>query len=623
MAVPVIQPTGKADSLFQDAKKFFEQARYDDALHALDESIQHQPSAMAWRIKGYIHKMQGRMEMAVQCLEQALHINPKDQSCFSLLAEISVAQGDHVQAAGFYILAIEAAPQNMAYKENFLILAGKTPYLKYNAKAADALVACLQTPGLECAHAQILWLSLFETSPGINKFYKPRMEGTLPGLDPSGFKNGADLSAIDTPLFIEGIKNIAVHFPTFEKFLTQLRRHLLLSVGADKFKAQHLRLAAALGHYTFFTEYIFECSAEEQAEIEKLKSHLQSGKQGQAAALCLYACYAPLTSLDDIAAIAAALAATNEETVQSLAHLQITEAMELEAHKKNIERLTDIDDEVSNRVRTQYEEFPYPRWKNLNKQQIHEDLIKTQGHDGKIRILVAGCGTGREALSAAIAFPNADILAVDLSLTSLSYARNRAKMHGITNVTFKQADILKLGQIQDKFDYITSSGVLHHLADPEAGWKILRGLLKPHGFMRIALYSELGRFAVVAGRKAIQEKGYTDDAAGMRRFRKDMGQLLSLEEQMDLISFGDFYHLSMFRDLLFHVQEHRFDIPRIARALDDNNLRFLKMEASEEAEALYRKSFGTTPQNLANWEMLEKQNPSIFRTMYFIWSQAQ
>lgn len=622
MTAPVIQPTGKADISFQEARKFFEQSRFDDALRTLDESIRHQPSAMAWRIKGYIYKLQGRMDAAAEALEQAIQINPQDHSSFSLLAEIALAQGDHLQAAGFYILAIEAGSQNTAYKENFLILAGKTPYFKFNAKAADAVVACLKTPGLECAHAQILWLSLFEKSPGVDKLYKSRIEGTLPGFDPSGFKNGVDLSALDTPLFIEGIKNIAIHFPTFEKFLTQLRRHLLLSVGPDKFTAQHLRLAAALAHYTFFTEYIFEYSAEEQTAVANLKSRILSENAAQAAPLCLYACYAPLTSLDNIGAAAATLTATGEEAVLSLVQLQITEAMDLEADKKNIERLTDIDDDISKRVQTQYEEFPYPRWKNLHKPQIHEDVLQNMGN-GKLRILVAGCGTGREALSAALRFPDAEILAVDLSLTSLAYARSRAQMHGITNVTFRQADILKLGQIEDRFDYITSSGVLHHLADPEAGWKILRGLLKPKGMMRIALYSELGRFAVVAGRKAIQEKAYTDDASGMRRFRKEMAQLLSPEAQLDLISFGDFYHLSMFRDLLFHVQEHRFDIPRIARALDDNNLRFLKMEANEEVEALYQNDFGTAPQSLNNWQTLEQKNPSIFRTMYFIWSQAQ
>ena len=47
-----------------------------------------------------------------------------------------------------------------------------------------------------------------------------------------------------------------------------------------------------------------------------------------------------------------------------------------------------------------------------------------------------------------------------------------------TNTHYLQADILHLHQIDKKFDIIESSGVLHHMNNPMAGWKVL-DLLKP------------------------------------------------------------------------------------------------------------------------------------------------
>jgi 2-polyprenyl-3-methyl-5-hydroxy-6-metoxy-1,4-benzoquinol methylase len=58
---------------------------------------------------------------------------------------------------------------------------------------------------------------------------------------------------------------------------------------------------------------------------------------------------------------------------------------------------------------------------------------------------------------------------------------------GRSNIEYGQADILKLGSLGRSFDLIESSGVLHHLADPLAGWRVLLSLLRPGGFMMIGL----------------------------------------------------------------------------------------------------------------------------------------
>ena len=69
----------------------------------------------------------------------------------------------------------------------------------------------------------------------------------------------------------------------------------------------------------------------------------------------------------------------------------------------------------------------------------------------------------------------------------------RRTTSGIRRARDAQADILKLGGIGRSFDIIESNGVLHHLADPFAGWRVLVALLRPRGLMNIGLYSKAAR----------------------------------------------------------------------------------------------------------------------------------
>src|ERR1044071_1589202 len=122
-----------------------------------------------------------------------------------------------------------------------------------------------------------------------------------------------------------------------------------------------------------------------------------------------------------------------------------------------------------------------------------------------------------------------------------------------------QADILDLGNLQRKFDVIESVGVLHHMADPIAGWKVLVNCLNPGGLMKIGLYSELANRSVVAVEGMVSAKGLGSRIEDIRKFRtfafdrnieNGLGELAAKSQ--------DFYSASACRDLYFHVQAHRF-----------------------------------------------------------------
>ena len=184
---------------------------------------------------------------------------------------------------------------------------------------------------------------------------------------------------------------------------------------------------------------------------------------------------------------------------------QVEEPIQEEKLKQDIPILEEITDKVSSKVRAQYEDSPYPRWVNtaLSQEPLPisnvVDQFKLKLHDINItavekpEILIAGCGTGQHSIGTAARFKSSKVLAIDLSLSSLAYAKRKTEELGIKNIEYMQADILDLSKLNKQFDIIESVGVLHHMDDPMAGWKVLTDCLKPGGLMKIGLYSELAR----------------------------------------------------------------------------------------------------------------------------------
>ncbi len=237
-------------------------------------------------------------------------------------------------------------------------------------------------------------------------------------------------------------------------------------------------------------------------------------------------------------------------------------------------------------------------------------------------ILVAGCGTGLHALVTASSFSNSRVLAMDLSLSSLAYAMRKTRELGFTNIDYAQGDIMELGSIGRQFDLIECGGVLHHLGDPLGGWRILVGLLRPGGLMKIGLYSEIARQPMVKARALIAEKGYLPSFDDIRRCRQDIMAMNGDPETSRVANFGDFFSMSACRDLLFHVQEHRFTLPRIVAALESLNLKFLGLDIKDqgtlrEFKKCYPESGALTSPSL--WHEFELNHPNTFLHMYHFW----
>lgn len=203
----------------------------------------------------------------------------------------------------------------------------------------------------------------------------------------------------------------------------------------------------------------------------------------------------------------------------------------------------------------------------------------------------------------------------------MQYVRGFAD-HRVSNIQFLEGDILELNSFPEKFDVIECTGVLHHLADPLAGWQALISRLAPGGVMKIGLYSESARRHVTEVRQWIKQQGHAPTAKGIRQTRQEILALPQGDSKREVTSFSDFYSISGARDLLFHVQESTFTFPKIASALGDLGLEFIGLQITDSDlknrySALFPDDFRMN--NLSNWHKLENGFPDSFRQMYIFW----
>jgi 2-polyprenyl-3-methyl-5-hydroxy-6-metoxy-1,4-benzoquinol methylase len=431
------------------------------------------------------------------------------------------------------------------------------------------------------------------------------------------------------------LQSKVVHDLELERLLTAIRRGLLQhAIEADRqpVDGDGLGFFCALAQQCFLNEYVFALGDVERAQVQQVEDRivaaLGAGAEIASLDLIVAASYLPLHRLPGASSL---LTRAWPDAIERLLTQQIREPLEEEADRKDIPALTAIDDAVSLQVQNQYEESPYPRWAAVPQIEpttvVHflRDRLNivplswpqtTVGVD----ILIAGCGTGSHSIDSALRFSKARILAIDISRASLAYARRKSRELGLTNIEYGQADILKLASLGRRFDVIETVGVLHHLADPAAGWQVLLSLLRPHGLMLVGLYSATARQSLAAARAFIAARSYRAAADDIRACRQELIQRFGMP------LFRDFSSTSGCRDLLFNVMEHQFTIPQIEEFLDENRLTFLSFEQlPPDVLRQFQQQFPDAGalRDLESWHTFERMNPLTFGNMYFFWVQKQ
>jgi tetratricopeptide (TPR) repeat protein/SAM-dependent methyltransferase len=517
---------------------------------------------------------------------------------------------------------MEANPDNLALLYDTAVRALTEAWIRPKELARPCL-------SLALAHNQSLQLLVYQAlQAGPEQFTESLEPGTW------------DEMAGDR-LFLSLLKSTTVPHLKFEQFLTCVRFAMLdeatkiLPAGEEGI----LHCFCAIAQQCFINEYVFALLPDELERARQLREEvvaaLEAGTAVPLLSLAAVAAYFPLHSLP----LAGKLLQGQWPAALSELLQQQVAAFEEEAQLRGtIPSLSLIEDPTSSSVQAQYEQNPYPRWTKAPHAaaqvsldgSLHREfplaLFSHLDTTGEIDILVAGCGTGQHSIQTAQSFPGSRVLAIDLSRASLGYAKRKTQELGIKNIEYVQADILKLGTLGWTFDVIESVGTLMCLEEPMEGWKILLSLLRPRGFMRIGLYSELARGSVVAARDYIAEKGYQGARVeDIRQCRQDIMAMKDDQRMTRLLSLGDFYTTSECRDLIFHVQEQRHTIPQIKECLEELGLNFIGFSLEPRTARHYGARFPEDPSrtNLDLWDVFEQENPDTFTGLYQFWVQKR
>ena len=540
-----------------------------------------QPTAL--NIMGLLYQASGNHRLAAKSLVKAAAANAMDAACHYNLATSYQALGQRAEAARHYRKAIALGLSGR----------GPEPFLLQES----AIVQCL---------------SRIENRSG------------LPARNDAIF-GAPEIAAIAENTFLRcALGATIIRGVPLETFLTALRQALLqlaenAAAGAPALVEDGLGLLCALAEQCFLNEYVFAQTTEETARAERLRALLQQNlAEGTDVAIGLLAAVATYFPLHAIPKAERLLGRKWPDHASGLIRQQLKEPLEEVVDRAAIPALTAIEGGTSAEVMRQYEENPYPRWTINPLSLLHRPKSNSAGPRSGPSILIAGCGTGEHPFDVAQKSPEASVLAIDLSRVSLAYARRKTREEGLRNVEYAQADILNLSTIGRTFDRIEAVGVLHHLADPQAGWRVLLSLLAPNGIMRVGLYSETARRSIVEARAIVAERGYPPTADGIRALRQTIIREKDVPRWASLVQTIDFYSTSGCRDMFFNVMEHRLTIAAIKSFLDEKGLAFLGFELDAKIVEQFRQqnTAADALTDLDAWAAFEAENPLTFLNMY-------
>ena len=101
------------------------------------------------------------------------------------------------------------------------------------------------------------------------------------------------------------------------------------------------------------------------------------------------------------------------------------------------------------------------RWNDGGGQALAQWLKKEHPQFKPRRILDLGCTVGHNAVPLAQAFPDAEVIAIDVAAPMLRYAHARARSLGVENINFRQANAEALDYPDGHFDLISTAMFWH------------------------------------------------------------------------------------------------------------------------------------------------------------------
>jgi SAM-dependent methyltransferase len=233
-----------------------------------------------------------------------------------------------------------------------------------------------------------------------------------------------------------------------------------------------------------------------------------------------------------------------------------------------------------------YDEHPYPppvddlskdveAWSDGVPRRVeHARMWPSLPYRDDHTILVAGCGTS-QAARYAVRYPNAQVVGIDVSPTSIQASKRLVERHGLTNIELHLLPIEGVDTLGRSFDQIVCTGVLHHLADPERGLRSLRSVLAPEGVIRLMVYASYGRFGVHLIQEYCRLLGVTPEPADIRDLIATLREVPIGHPIGHLLrNTPDFRDDDALADALLNPRDRSYTVPSVLELIDGAGLRF-------------------------------------------------
>src|SRR5499426_3897559 len=241
---------------------------------------------------------------------------------------------------------------------------------------------------------------------------------------------------------------------------------------------------------------------------------------------------------------------------------------------------------VGAEVQDFYERYPYPRpIDSLEKYRLLGQDRQSRRVDyhlfwpvrlyrEDLSILIAGCGTS-QAAKHALRWPAARVTGIDFSETSVRCTEELKQKYDLNNLQVRQLPIDRVNDLETSFDQIICTGVLHHLADPDAGLRALRSVLKPDGAMHLMVYAPYGRAGIYMLQEFCRRVGIHANDEAIRDLIAALPAIPPGHPLENLLRESpDFRQEAALADALLNPQDRAYSVPQLFDLIEKAGLTF-------------------------------------------------
>lgn len=610
--------------LYEKGLSFFYKKDYLNSKNCFERILSLDPSNKeSLNSLGVIYRILNNHNLSIQYFKMALAQDRNYSDALKNLTDVYDDNGEKIKALRIHLRLLEIDSENEQNLIRITTLLKNTQLTRFNAYLDKYLTILFEKKiKVNVTNITSLLISLIKLNPKFIQYFQllSRKDSNLDLSDLNQYFEKLKL-LIEVMPFIE-IRDFDLEF-----CLYTTRKIILLNLKKIK-KSKFLEnFLCSLSLTCFKNEYIYKVTKEEEDELLKIENKIEKS----------------LFKKEKLFDLEILILSTYKRLVEyswynqldkfkyhTIYKFQVSNYIEEEKIKLTIKEQGPIEDKTSLEMQNQYELYPYPRWTEKNFEKLDVTLsdycsslnlsIKPNKSIQKkdLKILVAGCGTGLQSIDVSLRFPKSEILAIDLSKSSLAYAIRKTKELNINNINYLCMDILNINSLNESFDYISCGGVLHHMKNPILGWKSLLESLNKNGLLEVALYSKLARRDILRVKKNYNIKKNIINLTDLRNIRyKIINENIS---RTNTLYSEDFFSLSGFKDLFVNENEVQYEIQDIIKILDNLKLSFCGFQLTDYQLRILNNE-QSKYLDLNEWKLIEKKHPDFFSSMYHFWCQ--